>query len=46
LLTLAGVRHLSRGAMASVSQQIMAMDRRAFRISKVYRVTGTAVQGG
>jgi hypothetical protein len=46
LLILAGVRHLGPSAMASVSQQITAMDRRAFAISKVYRVTGAAVQNG
>jgi hypothetical protein len=45
-LALAGVRHLSGPAMASVSQQIIAMDRRAFGISKVYRATGPAVPGG
>jgi hypothetical protein len=46
LLTLAGVRHLNPSAMASVSREVIAMDRRAFGISKVYRVTGPVVQGG
>jgi hypothetical protein len=45
-LTLAGVRHLSQPAMASVTQEVMAMDRRAYGVAKVYRVTGPAVQGG
>jgi hypothetical protein len=43
LLTLAGVRHLGRSAMTSVSHEVLAMDHRAFGISKVYRVTGPAV---
>jgi hypothetical protein len=42
-LTLAGVRHLGSSAMASVSQEVIAMDHRAFGISKVYRGTGPAV---
>jgi hypothetical protein len=29
--------------MAAVSQEVIAMDRRALRISKVYRVTGPVV---
>jgi hypothetical protein len=45
-LTLARVRHLDQSAMASVSKEVMAMDRRAYRVAKVYRVTGPAVQGG
>ena len=45
-LTLAGVRHLSQSAMASVAEEVIAMDHRAFRVSKVYRVTEPAVQGG
>ena len=44
LLTLAGVRHLGQSAMASVTREVIAMDRRAFDI-RVYRVTGPAVQG-
>jgi len=43
LLTLVGVRHLSQSAMAGVTHEVLAMDRRAFDISKVYRVTGPAV---
>jgi hypothetical protein len=43
LLTLAGVRHLGTSAMAGVTHEVLAMDRRAFDISKVYRVTGPAV---
>jgi hypothetical protein len=42
-LTLGGVRHLGSSAMASVSQEVIAMDHRAFGISKVYRGTGPAV---
>jgi hypothetical protein len=45
-LTLAGVRHLDKSAMAGVSQEVIAMDRRALRISKVYRVTEPAVPAG
>jgi hypothetical protein len=45
-LTLAHVRHLGRSAMASVSKEVMAMDHRAYRVAKVYRVTESAVQGG
>jgi hypothetical protein len=45
-LTLAGVRHLGKSAMAAVSHEVIAMDRRAFGISKVYRVTGPAVPAG
>jgi hypothetical protein len=43
LLTLVGVRHLGESAMAGVTHEVLAMDRRAFDISKVYRVTGPAV---
>jgi hypothetical protein len=45
-LTLAGVRHLDKSAMAGVSHEVVAMDHRAFKISKVYRVTGPAVPAG
>jgi hypothetical protein len=45
LLTLAGVRHLGKAAMVGVTHEVLAMDRRAFGISKVYRVTGPAVTG-
>jgi hypothetical protein len=43
LLTLTGVRHLGKSAMAGVTHEVLAMDRRAFDVSKVYRVTGPAV---
>ena len=43
LLTLAGVRRLGTSAMAGVTHEVLAMDRRAFGISKVYRATGPAV---
>jgi hypothetical protein len=45
-LTLSRVRHLSGQAMATVRSQALAMDRRGFRVSKVYRVTRPAAQGG
>jgi hypothetical protein len=45
-LTLARVRHLSQSAMAAVSEEVMAMDHRAYEVAKVYRVTKPAVQGG
>ena len=45
-LTLARVRHLGRSAMAPVSKEVSAMDHRAYRVAKVYRFTGPAVQGG
>jgi len=45
-LTLTRVRHLGQSAMASVSKEILAMDHRAYRVAKVYRVTEPAVQGG
>src|SRR5215472_6617940 len=45
-LTLARVRHLGQSAMAPVSKEVIAMDRRAYRVAKVYRVTGPAVRGG
>jgi hypothetical protein len=38
-LTLAAVRHLDGPAMARIRAAVLAMDRRAYRISKVYRVT-------
>ncbi len=46
LLTLTGVRHLGKSAMAGVTHEVLAMDRRAFDIKKVYRVTGPAVPAG
>jgi hypothetical protein len=45
-LTLAGLRHLGKSAMAAVSHEVTAMDRRALRISNVYRVTGPVVPAG
>jgi hypothetical protein len=45
-LTLARVRHLGQSAMAPVSNEVLAMDHRAYRVAKVYRVTEPAVQGG
>jgi hypothetical protein len=45
-LTLARVRHLGQSAMASVSEEVIAMDHRAYGVAKVYRVTGPAVPGG
>jgi hypothetical protein len=45
-LTLSRVRHLSRSAMAAVRSQTLAMDRRAFAISRVYRVTMPVEPGG
>jgi hypothetical protein len=41
-LTLASVRHLSRAEMAKVRAEVLAMDHRAYKISKVYRTTGPA----
>ena len=41
-LTLSGVRHLSPAEMAKVRAEILAMDKRAYKISKVYRTTGPA----
>jgi len=43
-LTLAVVRHLDRHATARVRAAVLAMDRRAYRVSTVYRVTGPAVR--
>lgn len=41
-LTLAAVKHLGRSAMTKVRTAALAMDRRAYRVSKVYRVTRPA----
>jgi hypothetical protein len=41
-LTLAAVRHLDRHAMAKIQAAVLAMDRRAYRVSKVYRATEPA----
>jgi hypothetical protein len=43
-LTLASVRHLDRKAMAKVRAEVLAMDRRAYRVTKVYRSTEPAVR--
>jgi hypothetical protein len=45
-LTLARVRHLGQSAMASVSKEVLAMDHRAYRVAKVYRVTEPVAAGG
>jgi hypothetical protein len=39
-LTLTAIRHLDEAAMAKMRATALAMDRRAYRVSKVYRVTG------
>ena len=44
-LSLTAVRHLSRDGMARVAAGAMAMDRRAYRVSKLYRVTQPATPG-
>jgi hypothetical protein len=41
-LRLTSVRHLERGALATVQAQVRAMDERAYRIEKVWRATGPA----
>ena len=41
-LTLTAVRHLGQPAMAEIRAAVLAMDRRAYRISKVYRATEPA----
>jgi len=43
-LTLAAVRHLDGRAIAQVRAAVLAMDRRAYRVSKVYRTTEPAVR--
>jgi len=45
-LTLARVRHLGQSAMASVSKEVLAMDHRAYRVAKVYRVTEPVAASG
>lgn len=44
-LTLAAVRHLDRAAMAKARAGALAMDQRAYHVSKVYRVTPSAQPG-
>jgi hypothetical protein len=43
-LTLTAVRHLGPAEMAKVRAAVLAMDKRAYRISKVYRSTGPAIE--
>ena len=43
-LTLTAVRHLDRCAIAKVRAAVLTMDRRAYRVSKVYRVTEPVVR--
>jgi len=45
-LTLTAVRHLDDATMAKARAAALAMDRRAYRVSKVYRVTGPAQSRG
>jgi len=41
-LTLTSVRHLDQAEMAKIRTAVLAMDQRAYRVSKVYRTTGHA----
>jgi hypothetical protein len=41
-LTLAAVRHLGRSAISKVRAEVLKIDRRAYRVSRVYRVTRPA----
>ena len=41
-LSLTAVRHLGAAAMARTRAAVLAMDRRAYRITRIYRVTGPA----
>jgi hypothetical protein len=41
-LTLTSVRHLGQAEMATIRTEVLAMDRRAYRVSKVYRTTKPA----
>jgi hypothetical protein len=43
-LTLTAVRHLGPAEMAKVRAAVLAMDQRAYRVSKVYRSTGPAIE--
>ena len=45
-LGLAAVRHLGRAALAGVRESVLSMDRRAYRVSQVYRVTRPAIRRG
>jgi hypothetical protein len=42
-LQLTSVRHLRPGALARVQAEVLAMDRRGYRITRVWRATGPAV---
>lgn len=44
-LGLAAVRHLDHAALTRVRAEVLAMDRRAYRITKIYRVTEPAAAG-
>jgi hypothetical protein len=43
-LTLTAVRHLSQAEMTKARAEALAMDRRAYKVSKVYRTTKPAEQ--
>jgi hypothetical protein len=45
-LTLNEVRHLGRAGMAEITAAVLAMDRRAYRVSKVYRFSQPAAPRG
>jgi hypothetical protein len=44
-LSLTAVRHLDRAAMTRVRTAVLAMDRRAYRITRIYRASGPAAVG-
>jgi hypothetical protein len=43
-LTLTAVRHLGAAALSGARAEALAMDKRAYRVTKVYRVTGPATR--
>jgi hypothetical protein len=43
-LTLTAVRHLDAAALSGMRAEALAMDKRAYRVTKVYRVTGPATR--
>jgi hypothetical protein len=43
-LTLTAVRHLGAAALSGARTEALAMDKRAYRVTKVYRVTGPATR--
>jgi len=45
-LTLTAVRHLGGHAMAKIRAEVLAMDRRAYRVSEIYRATKPAERRG